>query len=118
MLLRNLRTGKQLAEKVEVADSFWLRLKGLMFRREMDDGEAMLFKFGEMRKFRVHTFFVFFPIDLIFLDRNFKVVEVETNLSPWSIYNPSNESRYLLELPKNKAEGVREGDLIRPKPDF
>lgn len=100
MLLVNKNTGKVLADEVEVMDSFWSRLRGLMFRLSFEDGEALLFEFPEPRKFRVHTFFVFFPIDLAYLNGNLEVLETEGELSPWRVYSPDSKARFLIELPK------------------
>lgn len=108
-------TGNVLAEKIETADSFWSRLRGLMFRREFEKGEALLFGFSKPKKFRIHTFFVFFPIDLIYLNEEFEVLEIEEGLPPWRVYNPSVEASYLVELPAGEIEqfGVEGGDELK-----
>lgn len=102
----HLDSGSVLAEEVELMDSFWSRFRGLMFRRNFEPGRALLFKFSGARRFRIHTFFVFFPIDLIYLDEGFRVVDVEGGLSPWSTYCPEHEGNFLVELPGGTTEGV------------
>ena len=46
----------------------------------------------------IDMFFVFYPIDLIFLNKDKKVVELKNNLKPFAIYNPKNNAKYILEL--------------------
>lgn len=99
MRLVDKNTGSVLAEDVETADSFWSRFRGLMFRRKFEKGEALVFEIPEGREFGVHTFFVFFPIDLVYLDGGMEVIDIETGVSPWSTYSPETESKYLVEFP-------------------
>ena len=47
----------------------------------------------------IHMFFVFFPINLIFVDEYKKIVEIKKNLKPFQIYNPKYSCRYIIELP-------------------
>lgn len=103
-----------MAEDVEMMDSFWSRFRGLMFRRNFEPSQALLFQFSGARKFRIHTFFVFFSIDLIYLDGGFGVVDVESGLSPWSTYCPDREGNFLVELPDGTTEeaGVEVGDQL------
>lgn len=114
MPLVNRDTGKILAERIGVIDSFWSRFRGLMFRRKFEGGEALLFQFSEPREFGIHTFFVFFPIDLIYLSSDFEALEVKEGLSPWRTYNPDVKASCLVELPEGKVEdsGVKVGDEL------
>ncbi|KXB06458.1 hypothetical protein AKJ53_00205 [candidate division MSBL1 archaeon SCGC-AAA382F02] len=112
MIVKN--TGQILAEEIETADSFWSRFRGLMFKWSFEEGQALLFKFSKPRKFRIHTFFVFFSIDLVYLSKDFEVLEIKEKLSPWRLYKPSVEANYLLELPGGKVEkaDLEEGDTL------
>ena len=59
-------------------------------------------------------FFVFFPIDVIFLNKNKEVVELKQNFRPFSIYFPKNKAKYIIELPNNtiKQTNTEINDLI------
>ena len=59
-------------------------------------------------------FFVFYPIDVLFLDQNRVVIEIKENFAPFSFYNPKNKSKYVIELPKNiiKETNTQLGDKI------
>ena len=115
MILIDNSSEKILAHKLEFADSFWSRFRGLMFRRNFDEGEALVFELPHPRKFGVHTFFVFFPIDLVYLDKDKKVLELEEDLSPWRIYSPDVEASYLVELPAGKVDesGIEIGNELQ-----
>jgi len=92
-------TGKIVAEKVMVAESFFSRFRGLMLRRRLGGDEALLFRFKKPGRHSVHMFFVRFPIDLVYLDLDSKVVEVRTWLKPWRLHLSKVDSKYLLEAP-------------------
>ncbi|HDI13002.1 MAG TPA: DUF192 domain-containing protein [Hadesarchaea archaeon] len=110
-------TGIMLASEVELADTFWKKFRGLMFRRSFPRGNAILFKFGRSGRHSVHTFCVRFPIDLVYLDHKFSVVEVRAGLRPWRFYRPKSASRYLLELPAGTVtrKKIRAGHKIALK---
>jgi uncharacterized membrane protein (UPF0127 family) len=94
--LINKTTGRALANEVELADTFWRRFRGLMFRRNF---KTLFFKFAKPRRWSIHTFFLKFSIDVIFLDSNFFVIEVCRRLKPWCMYRPKKAARYIVELP-------------------
>ena len=100
-------TGKIIASEVELADNFWRRFRGLMFRRRFLSGKALFFKFNKPGRHGVHMFFVWFPIDLVYLDSSLKVVEVRARLNPWRMYRPKAVAKYLIELPAGVATRVR-----------
>ena len=63
----------------EVARRFWARAKGLIGRRGLPPGEGLLI----LRCNAIHTFFMRFPIDATFYDRQGRVVKVVRNIRPW-----------------------------------
>jgi len=67
-----------LASKVRVARGFLARLLGLMFRKSMNLGEALIF----YHTTSIHTFFMRFPLDIVFLDKDMKVIKIYNNLKP------------------------------------
>lgn len=72
-------SGEILCNKMLVAESFFSRLKGLMFSAELPDCDGFLIRPCNS----IHTFFMRYPLDIIFLDQNFNVVKVLYGLSPW-----------------------------------
>jgi len=92
-------TGKVLADKVELAETFWRRFRGLMFRRNFRKGQALLFKLAKSGRYGIHMFFVRFSIDLLYLNQDFVVVDIRRELRPWRIHTPKVNASYIVELP-------------------
>jgi uncharacterized membrane protein (UPF0127 family) len=107
-----LRTedGELLADDVYLADGVVSRAVGLMFRSSLPDGYALVFEFGRERRVGLHTVFVRFPIDAVFLDPDDRVVSVR-RLRPWFGY-ASERAASVVELPAGAADGVEEGEAL------
>jgi uncharacterized membrane protein (UPF0127 family) len=73
------RTGKALAEKLEVERGFFGSLAGLMFRRGLEPGHGMWI----LNCNGIHMMFMNFAIDAVFLDRQERVKKIYRNLPPW-----------------------------------
>jgi len=109
MLVRNLTRDTQIADKLEVAGSGPKRSKGLLGRNGLAQGEGMWIIPCEA----VHTFFMRFPIDLIYLDRKHRVKKVRDSVPAWRL-SGCLSAHSVLELPagtirKTKTE---RGDLL------
>lgn len=103
-------TGRELAAQVELADSLFTRMKGLLGRDSLADGLCLWIKPCK----GVHTFFMRFPIDVLFLDKEWRVVEIVRNLPPNRMTPVYAKAASVLELPAHAAEGiVAVGDIIR-----
>ncbi|MGV8141156.1 MAG: DUF192 domain-containing protein [Candidatus Woesearchaeota archaeon] len=90
---------KRLVSKIVYCDGLFKKGIGLMFRsRNAVKDTAWLFRFKRQRKIDVTMIFVFFPIDLVFLDENNSIVELKENLRPFNNYFPKKESCSLMEL--------------------
>ena len=85
---------------MKIADSRWKRFLGLMFRSEPQE---MLFVFDKPEKHSFHTWFMRFPIDMMFLDENKRPVEIRENVRPWHFVKSKSKSTYVLELPAGTA---------------
>ena len=79
--ISNLTRGTVLAERVETADRGATRRKGLLGRDGLAPGEGLWIVPCES----VHSFFMRFPIDLVYLDRKKRVRKVRSNVSPWRL---------------------------------
>lgn len=65
--------------EVELADSFLGRLRGLMFRRRLDQNCGLLLAPCD----GVHMLFMRFAIDVIYLDKELRIKKIVRNLAPW-----------------------------------
>lgn len=81
MKISNLTRQTVLAQNVEVADRARTRRKGLLGRNKLSVGEGLWIIPCES----VHTFFMRFSIDLVYLDRALKVRKVRSNVPPWRL---------------------------------
>lgn len=94
-LLFNRENGNVIAMKLREADTFWKRLRGLMFEPELPIGTAL--HIVPCRS--IHTFFMRFPIDVLYLDRNRKVVAAEERILPRRMGKLVRDADSVLELP-------------------
>jgi len=110
MKVTNLRNGKELSNNVAEADSLFKRMKGLIGKTEMKAGEALLIK----PCMSIHTFFMRFPIDVLFLNRRNKVIGLKKNLQPNRLTRIYFSAVSVLELPAGTLKGIdtRVGDEI------
>jgi uncharacterized protein len=79
MQVMNLTRNTVVAASVEVADSGPKRSKGLLGRKGLDPGTGLWIVPCEA----VHTFWMQFPIDLIYLDRELRIKKLRSNVRPW-----------------------------------
>jgi uncharacterized membrane protein (UPF0127 family) len=99
-----------LATEVTVADSFFARARGLMFRRSFPDDAALVFPFSGVATRSLHMVAVPFDIDAVWL-RGERVERVE-RLSAWTGLAWARADT-VIELPAGAADGVSEGDTVR-----
>ena len=71
--------GKVLLEQAEIADTFWRRLSGLMFRKSLPEGKGLIFYNANS----IHTCFMRFSLDIVFLDKDGRVVRIKREMKPW-----------------------------------
>ena len=95
--------------RARVAKSFAARLRGLMGVADLPAGQGVLFP----RTSSVHTHFMRFPIDVVFLDGERRIVAVRRALKPWR-FAAAKAARSVLELPAGECErlGLAEGDAL------
>ncbi len=101
---------------IEFAESDYETQTGLMYRKGMEDNQAMLFIFPEVA---MHSFYMkntAFPLDIIFIDENLKIASFQENAQPFKENGLSSKVpiKYVLEVNAglSKAWGLEVGDLI------
>lgn len=84
-----------------------------MFRKKLHKN-ALIFIFHKGKIIPLHMLFVFHPIDVLYIDKDKKVVEIKENLKPFSFYTPKNKAVYIIELPAGtiKKTKTKPGDRI------
>lgn len=73
--------GRVLAQRCCRGEDYWMRLRGLMFRPSFGDWDGLWLD----RNNAIHMWFVRFAIDLVWLDRDLRVVGLRPGLAPWKI---------------------------------
>ena len=97
-------------ERCVVADTAPTRLKGLLGRPRLGTDEGLLIRPTSA----IHTCFMRFPIDVVFLDRRLVVVGVVTDLRPWR-FAARRGAKSVLELAAGEIarRGIRAGERLR-----
>lgn len=99
----NKSNGKPLVRGYKQCRSILSQARGLMFSRKITDS-ALVFEFGSEKICSLHMFFVFFPIDVLFVDTKKRVVEMKRHFKPFTLYWPRHKARYILELPDGSID--------------
>jgi uncharacterized membrane protein (UPF0127 family) len=101
--------GRVVCDRCEIADGPVTRARGLLGRNGLDQGEGLLLK----PTFSIHTFFMRFPIDVVFLDKTGSVVDVVGRLRPWRAATRIR-ARAALELAAGEADrlGIQVGERL------
>jgi uncharacterized membrane protein (UPF0127 family) len=86
---------------------------GLMFHFQQK--KAFLFTFPHPVRHTIHMCFVFFPLDVIFIDSNNTIIELKENLKPFTFYRPKNPYSAFIEVPAKtiKKHSISIDDSIR-----
>lgn len=100
MQLINLDTDTILAERVRIASTFLFRLKGLIGRKKLQEGECLII----MPCSSIHTFFMKFPIDVIFLDEDWKIIKIVQYVKPWKPALTVKGANAVIEFPAKYLE--------------
>ncbi len=101
-----------IAKDAALCTTIFSKSLGLMFRLKP---KPLVFIFNKEKIIPLHMYFVFFPIDVIFLTKEKKVVEMKENFRPLSYYTPKNKASFIIELPINtiRKTKTRIGDNIK-----
>lgn len=105
-MLKNKRNSKILAKKAKPCKSIFSKSLGLMFSKK---NKTLVFIFKKEKIVPLHMFFVFYPIDVLFLDKYKKVIEIKENFMPFTSYTPKNRAKYVIELPNNTVRNTKTG---------
>ena len=110
MQIANITKRTELASNASAANSFWQRLVGLLGRRSLPAGEALLLQ--PCRS--VHTLFMRFAIDLVYVDAQMTVVKTVQDLRPFRVSGAFRRAHAVIELPAGALlrSGTAVGDRL------
>lgn len=101
--------GLIISRKVRPADNFVTRLLGYMFSARPLEDDGIYFDPGKS----IHTFFMRFNLDVVFLRKDGLVIKIFRNMKPWRMTAYYFKADHVLELPSGKLPlTVKEGDVL------
>lgn len=107
---------KIIASKIVYCDNILRQGTGLMFRTKKSvNHTAWIFRFKRPRKVSITMFFVFFPIDIVFLNEHKRIVEVKENIRPFQNYACSSKIVSFIELESGtiKKYSLKNGNILK-----
>jgi hypothetical protein len=110
MKIINKTKNTVLAEDVIIADTLFKRMIGLLGKKGLKQGQALILRPCNS----IHTFFMQFPIDVIFVDSDNKIVKAISNMHPFRISGIYFKARSAIELPAQTIEktSTQKGDYL------
>src|SRR5439155_22448731 len=110
MIFVNATKKTTVSDRCHFANNVFKRMIGLLNRKVLAQGEGLLLD----RCYGIHTFGMRFPIDVVFLDKELRVIRVVTALPPWRSCVVKH-AVYVLELPVGAIQGSQTstGDQIQ-----
>ncbi len=110
MRIQNSSRGTELAGDARVARGYWSRLVGLLGRSSLRAGEALVLEPCTS----IHTAFMRFSIDVVYVDRDRRVVKAVADLRPFRVSAALRSARSAIELPRGTiaTTGTAPGDQL------
>ncbi len=110
MKIFNKQKNTILAENVIMADTMFKRMKGLLGYKEIKKGYALILNPCNS----IHTFFMKFSIDVVFLNKNNQVVKIIQSIKPFRMTGVYLNSKITIELSPGTIESsqTQKGDIL------
>ncbi|MCX7905897.1 MAG: DUF192 domain-containing protein [Elusimicrobiales bacterium] len=107
-ILYNTTKNLIVSQNLFIADTFLRRLLGLIPKKEIRTDESLMIPYC----FSVHSFFMSFSIDVVFVDKCFKVIEIIT-LKPWRFSKVYFNAKHVFEFSSNYVyDKISIGDVL------
>lgn len=107
MIARNTTKNKVIATDFSLCSGSFSKFLGLMF--SVRQNKSLVFRFSKEKIISLHMLFVFYPIDVLFLDKNKIVVDKKENFRPFTFYKSGKKAMYAMELPKGTIKRTKTG---------
>ncbi len=104
-----------IADRALYKKNVMFKVKGLMFTKPLKHGEAIILEASEegILETTLHMLFVFYPIDILWLDSNKKIVDIKRRVlpfRPWIV--PKNPAKFVIELKSGSTKPLKIGDVL------
>ena len=104
----NRSRGEVLAERAELANSYWSRFWGLIGRRALPPGSGLVLEPGG----GIHMWFMRIPLDVVHVDKHDRVTHVLRGVKPWRFGPLFVGNKLAIELPVGAAASTQVGDEV------
>ena len=102
------RREAEFAASASVATSLWQRMRGLLARPPLVEGQALILP----QAHQIHTVGMRYPIDVVFCDREWNVIRLYRSMRPGRVTRWIGRARWALELPLGGAADIEVGDRL------
>lgn len=106
--VRHVPTEQTLATDLIMANNFFLRLRGLLFRPMLQENQGIIITPCQ----QIHTHFMTYALDVVFLDEDYRVCYTVLAMKPWRFTKYIRAAKHVLELPKGAANNIKLGDRL------
>ena len=96
MIIKNFTKKTIISKKSIFICDVFSKFVGLMFSKKQKT--SLIFKFRKEKIIALHMFFVFYSIDVLFLDKNKIVVDKKENFKPFTFYKSKRKAMYAIEM--------------------
>lgn len=105
-----IKNNRIITDNAEIADSFFSRFRGLMFRKSIESDYALHIKPCN----QIHTFNMKFPIDVVYLSKDGTIVEIHENVMPNRICKTVKRAESVIEINASISSklGIFKGDML------
>ncbi len=114
-MIKILNKNVIIADKVKHYKNFFLKVKGLMFSKALKKNEAIIIEAKKegVLETTVHMLFVFYSIDIVWLNSDKEVVDIKENVHPFTLrLAPKKAAKYIIELKKGAAKQIKLGGRL------
>lgn len=99
-MLYNINKDNLVLENVSLANGFLQKFKGLMGRKKLNKSEGLML----LNCNSIHTCFMRFPIDVVFLNIDHEVIVLKQGVRPWRMVNFVKKAYITVEMPEGTIE--------------
>ena len=94
-----------------MANNLWTRLRGLIGVRDLPEGHGIVIEPCR----GVHCMFMSIPIDVIYVDKEHRVVALDRAMKPWAVGKIYSNGRYVVEVPVGTIDRTQTevGDVLK-----
>ncbi|MDF2590730.1 MAG: hypothetical protein K0S75_196 [Clostridia bacterium] len=109
-MLYNVNKENIVLENLKLANGFFEKFRGLMGRKRLNKSEGLMI----LSCNSIHTCFMKFPIDVLFLNMDHEVIAMRKEVKPWRMVNFVKKAYITVEMPEGTIEhkNVEVGDLL------